>query len=55
MRELDAKEIAESAYRTAMYSVVIAIFYDMSIEDMKWLLPKVIDFVEQEEKWRNRK
>lgn len=46
---------ATIAYRSAAYSFFIALLKDMSIEDMKWIMPKLVQFVEDEEKWRNRK
>lgn len=49
------EEIANTAYRSTMYSAFLALLKDMSIEDIKWLMPRLVQFVEDEEKWRNRK
>lgn len=49
------EEQAKSIYRTAMYSAFTALLKDMSIDDIKWLMPRLVQFAEDEETWRNRK
>jgi len=48
------EEECKSVYRSTMYSVLIAILKDMSIEDMEWVMPRLVQYLEDEKDWRNR-
>lgn len=48
-------QIAEESYRTALYDMFTAMLKFLSADDLKWLMPRLKNYVEYEIEKRNKK